>query len=302
MEAFVAVAAGQVDQAREVLNGRERDWRSAVAPLRHMAAGFCAPLVAALGDHDQISPCTTNSSTTAGPGSSTSPTRTSGPPTTISGCSRGPWDGPTRPKNGSAPRWRATTRRRAPLPRRRARRAGRAGRRTNDEQRCRDLLGMAEPEARQMGLQPLLARCSQPAQLTSVDLRADGQRRPARSSPSSRSTGPETRPAGRSRTRARFMNSFATTPTSARPSRHLALGFIDTMRHYAAPKPTSTSKASPTTRRPTSHPNRARSRRRHPPHASPCEAVLRRALDSRTRRSAVRSFEVGVDRARVRDR
>jgi hypothetical protein len=30
----------------------------------------------------------------------------------------------------------------------------------DDMQRCRDLLGMAEPEARQMGLEPLLARCA----------------------------------------------------------------------------------------------------------------------------------------------
>jgi|EndMetStandDraft_8_1072994.scaffolds.fasta_scaffold1745296_2 hypothetical protein len=30
----------------------------------------------------------------------------------------------------------------------------------DDQQRCRELLGMAEPEARQMGLEPLLARCA----------------------------------------------------------------------------------------------------------------------------------------------
>ena len=30
----------------------------------------------------------------------------------------------------------------------------------NEEQRCRDLLGRAEPEAREMGLFPLLARCA----------------------------------------------------------------------------------------------------------------------------------------------
>jgi hypothetical protein len=30
----------------------------------------------------------------------------------------------------------------------------------DDMQRCRDLLGMAEPEARQMGLDPVLARCA----------------------------------------------------------------------------------------------------------------------------------------------
>jgi hypothetical protein len=30
----------------------------------------------------------------------------------------------------------------------------------DNEQRCRDLLAVAEPEARQMGLEPLLARCT----------------------------------------------------------------------------------------------------------------------------------------------
>jgi hypothetical protein len=30
----------------------------------------------------------------------------------------------------------------------------------DDKQRCRDLLAMAEPEARQMGLEPLLTRCA----------------------------------------------------------------------------------------------------------------------------------------------
>ena len=51
----MAVAEGRVDHARQILNGPEREpWRRAVASLRHMSAGFCAPLVAALGDHDQI--------------------------------------------------------------------------------------------------------------------------------------------------------------------------------------------------------------------------------------------------------
>jgi class 3 adenylate cyclase/tetratricopeptide (TPR) repeat protein len=54
-ETCLAVADGQLGRARHILNGPEREsWRHAGAVAQLASAGFCAPLVAALGDHDQI--------------------------------------------------------------------------------------------------------------------------------------------------------------------------------------------------------------------------------------------------------
>ena len=46
----MAAAEGRLDHARGILNGREREpWRGALAGVRHISAGLCAPLVAAFG-------------------------------------------------------------------------------------------------------------------------------------------------------------------------------------------------------------------------------------------------------------
>ena len=51
----MAAAEGRPDDARQILNGPGRESsRHAVAVIRHLFAGFCAPLVAAFGDDDQI--------------------------------------------------------------------------------------------------------------------------------------------------------------------------------------------------------------------------------------------------------
>jgi hypothetical protein len=162
VEAFVAAAEGRVDDARQVLNGPEREsWRHAVAVVQHKAAGFCAPLVAAFGDHDHIGALYdylidhsgtwlvqyTNTYVGAADHHLGLLARALGRPDEAEdrlGAALASYDAaPERLYRAAAL----------------VELAELAAER-DDIQRCRDLLAMAEPEARQMGLEPLLARCA----------------------------------------------------------------------------------------------------------------------------------------------
>jgi hypothetical protein len=162
VEAFVAVAEGRVDHARRFLNGREREpWRRAIATLRHMGAGFCAPLVAALGDSDQIVALHEELIDHSG-------TWLVNFTNTYLGAADhhlGVLARALGRTDEAEERLRAALASYDAAPERLFRAAAlvelaelAAGR--DDEKRSRDLLGMAEPEARQMGLEPLLARCA----------------------------------------------------------------------------------------------------------------------------------------------
>ena len=162
VEAFVAAAEGRVDHARQILNGREREpWRRALAALRHMGAGFCAPLVAALGDHDQIVALHEELIDYSG-------TWLVNFTNTYLGAADhhlGVLARALGRTDEAEERLRAALASYDAAPERLFRAAAlvelaELAAERDDQRRCRDLLRMAEPEARQMGLQPLLARCA----------------------------------------------------------------------------------------------------------------------------------------------
>jgi hypothetical protein len=160
-DSFLAAADGRLDQARYLVNGPEREsWRHAGAVVRHLFAGFCAPLVAALGDRDQIVALYDDLIDHSGTWL-----------LQFTNAYFGAADhhlGVLARALGRADE--AEERLRAALasydaaPERLFRAAALVeladlAAERGEMQRCRALLDMAEPEARQMGLKPLLARC-----------------------------------------------------------------------------------------------------------------------------------------------
>jgi hypothetical protein len=54
-ETFLAATEGRPEEARQILNGPEREvWRRTGAIFRHAITGLCAPLVAEFGDNGHI--------------------------------------------------------------------------------------------------------------------------------------------------------------------------------------------------------------------------------------------------------
>jgi tetratricopeptide (TPR) repeat protein len=161
VEALVAAAEGRVDHARQILNGAEREpWRRTAVGARHMSAAFCAPLVAALGDHDQIVALHDELVDYSG-------TWLVQFTNTYLGAADhhlGVLARALGHTEEAEERLRAALASYDAAPERLYRAAAlvelaELAAEQDDKQRCRDLLSMAEPEARQMGLEPLLARC-----------------------------------------------------------------------------------------------------------------------------------------------
>jgi hypothetical protein len=161
LDAWMAAAEGRLDQARQILNGPEREsWRHAVAVVRRLSAGFCAPLVAAFGDDDHIVALYDD---LAGYGGTWLVNFTN----TYLGAADHHLDVLARALGRPDE---AEERLRAALatyaaPERLYRATAlvelaELAAERDDMQRCRDLLAMAELEARQMGLEPLLTRCA----------------------------------------------------------------------------------------------------------------------------------------------
>jgi len=162
VDAFVAVGEGRVDHARQILNGRERElWRRTAAFGRLMTAGFCAPLVAALGDHDQIVALYDELIDFSG-------TWLVNFTNTYFGAvdhHLGVLARALGRADEAEERLRAALASYDAAPERLFRAAAlvelaELAAERDDKQRCRGLLVMAEPEARQMGLEPLLVRCA----------------------------------------------------------------------------------------------------------------------------------------------
>jgi hypothetical protein len=162
VEAFVAAAEGRVDDARHILNGPEREaWRRAFASLRHMSAALCAPLVAALGDNDQIVALHDELIDYSG-------TWLVNFTNTYLGAADhhlGVLARALGRTDEAEERLRAALASYDAAPERLFRAAAlvelaELAAERDEKQRCRDLLGMAAPEARQMGLEPLLGRCA----------------------------------------------------------------------------------------------------------------------------------------------
>ena len=160
--AFVAVAEGHVDHARRILNEREREpWRRAIAALRHMSAGFCSSLVATLGDSDQIIALHEELIDHSGTwlvNFSNTYLGAADHHLGVLAKALGRTDEAEQRLGAALASYDAA-------PERLFRAAAlvelaELAAERNEEQRCRDLLGMAEPEAHEMGLLPLLARCA----------------------------------------------------------------------------------------------------------------------------------------------
>ena len=162
VEAFVAAAQGRVDDARQVLNGPEREsWRHAVAVIQHKAAGFCAPFVAAFGDHDHIVALYDYLTDHSGTWLVQYTNHYVGAADHHLGVLARALGRPDEAED----RLGAALASYDAAPERLFRAAAlvelaELAAERDDMQGCRDLLAMAEPEARQMGLQPLLARCA----------------------------------------------------------------------------------------------------------------------------------------------
>jgi tetratricopeptide (TPR) repeat protein len=162
LEAFVAVGEGRVDDARQILNGREREpWRRAGSVSRHVSAGVCVPLVAALGDHDHILALHDELIDYSG-------TWLVQFTNTYLGAADhhlGVLARALGRTEEAEERLRAALASYDAAPERLYRAAAlvelaELAAERDDKQRCSNLLGMAEPEARQMGLAPLLTRCA----------------------------------------------------------------------------------------------------------------------------------------------
>jgi tetratricopeptide (TPR) repeat protein len=162
VESFVAVGEGRVDDARRILNGPEREpWRRAGAVSRHISAGFCAPLVAALGDHDHIVALYDELIAYSG-------TWIVQFTNTYLGAADhhlGVLARALRRADEAEERLRAALASYDAAPERLFRAGAlvelaELAAARDEEQRCHDLLAMAEREAHQMGLKPLLARCA----------------------------------------------------------------------------------------------------------------------------------------------
>ena len=161
-DAYLAAAEGRVDDARQILNGPEREpWRRAAAVCRHMSAGSCAPLVAALGDPDQIVALYDELVDYSG-------TWLVQFTNTYLGAADhylGVLARALGRADEAEERLRAALASYEAAPERLCRAAAlvelaELAAARDDQQRCRHLLATAEPEARQMGLKPLLARCA----------------------------------------------------------------------------------------------------------------------------------------------
>jgi tetratricopeptide (TPR) repeat protein len=158
----LAAAEGRRDEACEILNGPEREaWRRTGAIFRHAVTAFCAPLVAAFGDNDQMVALYEDLIEYSGTWL-----------VVFTNTYYGAADhhlGVLARALGHADE--AEERLLAALasydagPERLYRAAAlvelaELAAERDDIQRCRDLLAIAEPEARQMGLEPLLTRCA----------------------------------------------------------------------------------------------------------------------------------------------
>jgi class 3 adenylate cyclase/tetratricopeptide (TPR) repeat protein len=162
VEAFVAAAEGHLEHAHQILNGPEREpWRRAAAVVRHQSAGFCAPLVAAVGDHDHIVALYDDLLDYSGTWLVNFTNTYMGAADHHLGVLARALGRPEEAEE----RLRAALASYDAAPERLYRAAAlvelaELAAERDDKQRCRDLLAMAEPEARQMGLEPLLARCA----------------------------------------------------------------------------------------------------------------------------------------------
>jgi hypothetical protein len=161
-DTFLAVADGRLDHARQILNGPERErWRQAAAITRSAFAGFMAPLVAALGDHDQIVAFYDDLLDYTGTWLVVFTNQYFGAADHHLGVLARALGLPDEAEE----RLRAALASYDAAPERLYRAAAlvelaELAAERDDKQRCRDLLAMAEPEARQMGLEPLLTRCA----------------------------------------------------------------------------------------------------------------------------------------------
>jgi class 3 adenylate cyclase/tetratricopeptide (TPR) repeat protein len=162
VEAFVAAAEGRVDDARQVLNGPEREsWWHAVATVQHKAAGFSAPFVAAFGDHDHIVALYDYLIDHSG----TWVVQYTNHYVGAADHHLGVLARALGRVDEAEDRLRAALASYDAGPERLYRAAAlvelaELAAERDDTQRCRDLLAMAEPEAHQMGLAPLLTRCA----------------------------------------------------------------------------------------------------------------------------------------------
>jgi hypothetical protein len=162
VETCLAAAAGRLDQAREILNGPEREpWRRCAATTQHLWAGFCASLVAALGDHDQIAALYDDLIDNSGTWLLVGTNNYFGAADHHLGVLARALGRPDEADE----RLRAAMASYDAGPERLFRAAAlvelaELAAERYDKQRCRDLLAVAEPEARQMGLEPLLTRCA----------------------------------------------------------------------------------------------------------------------------------------------
>jgi class 3 adenylate cyclase len=170
-EACVAAAEGRMDDAYRMLNGPEREpWQRAAALSRHMSAGLCVPLVAALGDRDQIVALYDELIDHSG----TWLVQFTNAYVGAADHHLGVLARALGRTDEAEQRLRAALASYDAAPERLFRAAAlvelaELAAERNEKQRCRDLIGMAEPEARRMGLEPLLGRCARLQSSTRLD-------------------------------------------------------------------------------------------------------------------------------------